>query len=293
MLRTKRRWVVLLALLLVLMVSVIYLSSVNIPVLEPKGIIADKEFRLLVTVVLIMSVVALPVFGLLAYIVWKYNEKNQIRKKYSPDWESNKYIEGTWWAIPTILIVILSIITWNATYALNPYNPIPSKNKTLVVQVVALDWKWLFIYPSLRVASINKLMMPVNTPVHFYLTADAPMNSFWIPQLSGQIYAMPGMQTQLYILANQSGEYNGWSANISGIGFAGMMFKADVVSASQFRAWASTTLLRAPALTIARYNNLIKPSTYVASAFYANPAPNIFNLTIDKYMMPNYHGAVQ
>lgn len=282
-----------LALIVIVVLSAIYLANVNIPILEPKGVIADKEFRLLVTVTVLMSIVALPVFGLLIYIVWKYNEKNHTKKKYSPDWESNKFIEGTWWAIPTILIVILSVITWNATYALNPYNPIASKNSTLNVQVIALDWKWLFIYPALKVATINKLMLPVNTPVHFYLTADAPMNSFWIPQLSGQIYAMPGMQTQLYILANQPGEYNGWSANISGIGFAGMMFKADVVSATQFKDWASRTVSSAPALSLARYNSLIQPSAYVKTRFFSNPATNIFSQTIDKYMVADYHGAVQ
>ncbi len=291
--KSKRRWFVALILLLVVVVSGFYLASVNIPVLEPKGVIADKEFRLLMSVVILMSVVALPVFGLLAYIVWKYSDKNKITKKYSPDWESNKLLEGTWWAIPTVLIVILSVITWNATYALNPYNPIASNNKTLNVEVIALDWKWLFIYPSLNIASVNNLMMPLNTPVHFYLTADAPMNSFWIPQLSGQIYAMPGMQTQLYIMANQVGEYNGWSANISGIGFAGMMFKANVVSSQKFMAWASTTVRHAPALTMTKYNQLIKPSLYVPSHFYSHPAANIFALTIDKYMQPNYHGAVR
>ncbi len=281
-----------LAVLVVLIISGSYLSSVNIPLLQPRGIVADKEFRLLLSVTGIMCIVVIPVFILLGYIVWKYRDTNNSKKKYLPDWDSNRYIEGLWWIIPSIIIFILSIITWNATYALNPFNPLASTEKALNIQVIALDWKWLFIYPSEKVASINKLVIPVNRPVHFYLTSDAPMNSFWIPQLSGQIYSMPGMQTQLYIMANREGHYRGWSANISGIGFASMTFDTAVTSDINFNHWAHQVDKTAPKLTNAAYSVLSRPSSYVAPKYYSHPQPNLFNDTISKYMVPGKQGMV-
>ena len=283
----KKWWIWMIMLIGVVAISLGYLSTVNIPLLQPRGFIADKEFRLLITVTLIMCIVVVPVFILLAYIVWKYRDTNHTQKKYTPDVASNRYLEGLWWMIPTIIIIVLSVITWKATYALNPYNPIASPNQAIPVQVIALDWKWLFIYPTLNVASVNKVVFPVSTPVHFYLTSDAPMNSFWVPQLSGQIYNMPGMQTQLYLMADQKGNYNGWSANISGIGFASMMFTAEATSHHQFVSWVKQIRRTAPHLTQAAYDQLTKPSSYVKPKYFSDPKTNLFNDQIMKYMMPS------
>ncbi len=285
-----KRWLIAGILLLVLIVSGVYLSRVNIPVLEPKGPIADKEFRLLVTITSIMLIVVIPVFVLLFYVVWRYREDNPRRGKYVPEWEHSRLLEGLWWIIPAILITIVSVISWHATYALNPYNPIPSKNKAIDIQVISMDWKWLFIYPRQHIASVNLFEMPVNTPVHFYLTSDAPMNAFWLPQLSGQIFTMAGMQTQLYIMANVKGSYVGRSANISGIGFASMQFTAKAVSNKSFNIWVNNKRNSSPKLTIAAYKALDRPSSYVAPRYYSDPAKGLFIDVIGKYIIPAGQG---
>ncbi len=284
--KPKKWWFWIIVLVAAAVISIGYLSTVNIPILQPKGIIADKEFRLLVAVVLIMCIVVVPVFIMLGYIVWKYRDSNHSPKQYTPDVSGNRKLEGLWWLIPSIIIAVLSVITWNASYALNPYKPIPSRNRTLPVEVIALDWKWLFIYPTKGIASVNDLRIPVNTPVHFYLTSDTVMNSFWIPQLSGQIYDMPGMQTQLFVMADQPGDYKGWSANISGIGFASMMFNVHASSSGQFNLWVNKTKYISPKLNLAAYNRLAKPSMYVKPQYYSSPEPNLFYRTITKYMFP-------
>ena len=177
---------------------------------------------------LLSLVVVIPVFAMTIYIVWRYRESNQ-KAKYSPDWDHNSKVETIWWLIPTLLIVVLSVVTWNSSHSLDPFKPIKSSVKPLRVQVIALQWKWLFIYPEQGVASTNILELPVDRPINFEVTADAPMNSFWIPQLGGQIYAMAGMSTQLHLMASEAGTYAGASANLSGKGFAKMKFDTKAV----------------------------------------------------------------
>lgn len=282
--KAKRGWGLGIVGLVLLIISANYLTKVNIPILQPQGIIADQEFRLILIITGIMMIVAIPVFILLGYIIWRYRDTNLKPAKYTPDWDSNRLIEGLWWLIPSVIVAVLSVITWNASYALNPYKPIASLNKPINVQVIALDWKWLFIYPQQNVASVNQVVFPANTPVHFYLTSDTVMNSFWIPQLSGQIYNMPGMQTQLYIMASHQGSYKGWSANISGIGFASMMFSAQSTSNSNFRAWIKRIQHNSTPLNQVAYNQLARPSSYVAVRYYSQPKYNLFNDIVNKYM---------
>lgn len=282
----KRGWGVGLLLIAVFIVAAKYLSVVSIPVLQPRGPVADKEFRLMITVTLLMLIVVVPIFVLLAYILWRYRENSSLAAKYQPDWDHNRWIEGMWWVIPSALILVLSVITWKATYELNPYKPLASKIPAIPVEVIALDWKWLFIYPKQHVASVNQLVIPVNTPVHFYITSDGPMNSLWIPQLSGQIYAMAGMQTQLYIMASQLGSYRGSSANISGSGFASMVFQTKAITRGGFNNWVKQVQGSAAPLTLSRYNHLEKPSTYQPVSYYSNPANNLFYYTINQFMTP-------
>lgn len=282
----KKGWGVAILILAGLAIPGIYLSGVNIPVLQPKGPIADQEFRLTLIVVGVMLIVVVPVFVLLAYIVWRYRDDAKKHVKYMPDWDHNRIIEGVWWLIPSIIVTVLAVITWNATYALNPYRPIASKHQAVTIEAVSLRWKWLFIYPKQGVASVNQVVFPADTPVHFYLTSDAPMNSFWLPQLSGQIYTMPGMQTQLYLMASGQGIYDGWSANISGIGFASMMFKAVSTTRAGFNTWLSQIKSANPPLTLSRYNQLAKPSSYVPVTYFSNPSQNLFYHIISQYMSP-------
>ncbi len=270
----------------------IYLSHVSIPVLQPKGPVADKEFRLFLLILGLLCAVAIPVFILLAYTVWRYREDNPKRGSYVPEWEHSRWLEGTWWAIPAILIAIVSVITWNATYALNPYKPLDPHRSALTIQVVSMDWKWLFIYPKQHIASVNLVEFPLHEQVHFYLTSDAPMNSFWVPQLSGQIYTMAGMQTQLYMAADVVGNFVGRSANISGVGFASMQFTAKSVSNQEFNSWVNKVRTQSPKLSILAYRQLERPSSYVPPHYYSYPAKNLFGLIIDKYMLPAAHGMV-
>ncbi len=286
MTKIRKKLVLSLFIVIVLIISGDYLSRVSIPVLEPKGVIADQEFRLLIIITLIMLIVVVPVFFLLAFIVWRYRDDNNHRGKYTPDWDHSRLIEGIWWGIPTLLIIVVAIITWKATYALNPYKPIASQNPTITIQVVSMDWKWLFIYPKQHIATINYIEFPVNYPVHFYITSDAPMNSFWLPQLSGQIYAMAGMQTQLYLMANVKGTFIGRSANISGIGFAGMQFSAVAVNANTFKSWVRRTSDSPETLSLSEYKKLQKPSLYVPVRFFSRPVVGLFNAVINQYMTP-------
>jgi cytochrome o ubiquinol oxidase subunit 2 len=216
-------------------VAVIYLGSVNIPVLQPRGIVGQKERDLMYISLLLSLIVVVPVFVMLFIFSWKYREGNLKPKKYQPDWDGSRLYESVWWSIPFALIAVLAVITWSSSHDLDPFKPLSAQAPPLEVQVVALDWKWLFIYPKQSIATVNFVEFPVNTPVDFKITSDAPMNSFWIPQLGSQIYAMPGMSTQLHLMAGKAGSYNGKSANISGKGFAGMTFTAKAASNDDFQ----------------------------------------------------------
>lgn len=264
-----------------------YLSHQNIAVLNPAGIVAEKERNLLFFALGLSAVVVVPVFALTIFIAWRYREGNHsVRKKYSPDFSHSRLFESLWWGIPAIIILILSVVTWESSYALNPYKALADGGPHLAVDVVALDWKWLFIYPQQHIASVNELAMPVNTPVTFQLTSDTVMNSFWVPNLGSQIYAMPGMNTQLNLEANKLGSYPGSSANISGSGFASMRFSAVAMTASQFQAWVAQAKHSPYALTAAAYATLSKHTTVIPIHLYAHVAPNLYNSILDKYMAP-------
>src|SRR5580700_9838221 len=174
-----------------------YLHHTNIPVLEPKGPVGLQERNLLFFGAALSLVVVIPVFTMLFFITWKYREGNT-KAKYSPDFDHSRIAETIWWLIPAVLITILSVVGWNSSHTLDPYRPLSSKTPQMTIQVVALDWKWLFIYPQQHIATVNMVQFPKNTPINFEITSDSVMNSFWIPQLGGQIYSMPGMSTQLH-----------------------------------------------------------------------------------------------
>jgi cytochrome o ubiquinol oxidase subunit 2 len=262
---------------------VYYLHNHNVAVLNPAGQIGRKERNLFFFALALSAVVVIPVFALTIMIAIKYREGNQ-KAKYTPDWDRSKLFESIWWGIPLIIVLVLSVVTWNSSHELDPYRPIASKNTSINVEVVALDWKWLFIYPGSHVASVNQLEMPLNTPVNFYLTSDTVMNSFWIPNLGGQIYAMPGMTTQLHLIGNKLGSYYGSSANISGRGFASMNFHANVVAQADYNAWLQKLNDSNNVLNPSGYSSLAKPSSYNQVEYYANVDDNLFPDIINKYM---------
>jgi len=265
--------------------AVWYLHARNFAVLNPAGMIAAKERNLMIITVLLGVTIGLPVYVMLFGIAWRYREANT-KATYSPELSGNAVAETIWWGVPTIIILILSVITWQTSHSLDPHRAISSSTKPLVIQAIALDWKWLFIYPEQNIASINYVELPVKTPVEFQVTADAPMNSLWIPQLGGQIYAMPGMATQLHLIADRAGDYRGSSANISGAGFSGMHFIAHADSEQVFRHWVNNAKQAPQALTAGAYTHLVVPSQNLPPEQYSPVQPNLFASVVLKYMGP-------
>lgn len=261
-----------------------YLHRHTIPVLQPAGPIAEKERNIIIFCALLSTVVVVPVFTLLIYFAWKYREGNNA--PYSPDLGGNAAAETVWWLIPIAIISVISVVTWRSTYALDPFKPISSPNPTIHVEVVALDWKWLFIYPNQDVASVNEVAVPVNTPVDFELTSDTVMTSFWAPQLGGQMYAMPGMQTQLNLEASKPGNFHGLAANISGSGFAGMDFTVKSMPKSSYNAWIVSAKHTDKQLNDGSYALLARPSSYVLPSYYSSVEPNLYDTIMLKYMTP-------
>jgi cytochrome o ubiquinol oxidase subunit 2 len=228
---------------------------------------------------------------MLFYFAWKYSASNT-QANYMPDWDSNRKLEAIWWSIPLLLIIILAVITWRTSYALDPFRPLESDKKPVRIQVVALEWKWLFIYPELQIATVNYLQFPEGTPVNFEVTADAPMNSFWIPKLGGQIYAMSGMTTKLHLMADNQGIYEGSSANLSGDGFSGMKFVAESTSQAAFDDWVKANR-SAEILDSTKYKELAEPSKDNPVRSFMLADTKIYDNVINKYMVPGEgdHGA--
>jgi len=252
----------------------------NIAILQPKGAVALEERNIILIATGLMLGIVIPVFALTAIIAWRYRATNDTAK-YLPNWEHSATEEFIWWAVPCVVIVILASIAWKSSRELDPFRPLPGNNE--VIEVVALDWKWLFIYPKENIATINYVEIPAGVPIEFRVTSDAPMNSFWIPQLGGQIYAMSGMVTQVHLIADEPGTYAGSSANISGKGFAGMRFAAKAVTPDEFARWASSTEAMPDILDGAAYTELLRPSTYDAVRYYGHVQSGLFSKIFSQY----------
>lgn len=273
----------------VVAIGLLFLYSDGVIVLNPKGLIGEKQKDLLLLATLIMLFIVIPVFILTFFIAWKYRASNK-EAKYNPNWDSSHVAEALWWGVPLIMIIVLSVITWRACHELDPFKPIASSAKPLRVQVVALQWKWLFIYPEQNIASVNYLQFPEQIPIEFEITSDAPMNSFWIPELGGQVYAMSGMKSKLSLIANGVGSYRGFSANISGHGFSGMTFMAHSSSQEDFDQWV-VSVKQSPSLGLEEYKQLAEPSEYNAPATFMVPDGTLFDWIVMKYMMPGMENA--
>ena len=256
-------------------------------VFDPQGPIAGQERDVIVTVASLMLLVAIPLLITLFTFAWKYRAGNPKSKEtYSPERTKGVFRELIWWTIPAVIIVTISIINWRSTHALDPYKPITSANQPITIQVVALQWKWLFIYPAQGIATVNFVEFPAQTPVHFELTADAPMSSFWIPQLGSQIYAMSGMQTQMELMASGTGEYAGRNTEINGVGYSGMTFTAKSVSQEDFNAWVAQVKQSPNPLTMETYNTLAAPSENNPQALYSSFDANLYSTILMKPMAP-------
>ena len=268
-------------------VSSLFLSGCQLELLNPKGMIAQSEARLLIESTLLMLIIVVPVILLTVIIAWRYRESNK-KATFKPNWGHSNTLEVICWTIPCIIIAILATMTWVSTHKLDPYRPIKIHGRqTVIIQAVALDWKWLFIFPQYNIATINYFKIPVNTPVRFEISADAPMNSLEIPQLAGQIYAMAGMRTILHLTADHVGTYKGLSTNYSGDGFAGMRFKIDATSTRRFKDWVAQVQQRAPAFSVRRYTQLVEPSSNIKPQFFSGVSRDFFQKhVIEKYTKP-------
>lgn len=255
----------------------------DIPVLDPKGLIANEQQTLILITVGLGVFVIIPVFVLLFAVAFRYRAANT-KAKYDPELEGSKALEAVWWGIPLVIILILAIITGISTHALDPYKKIESNTEPVKVQVVALQWKWLFIYPDQNLATLNYLNIPEDTPVELSITADAPMNSFWVPALAGQVYAMTGMSTKLSFMADAPGSYRGASANISGEGSADMTFTVRSMKKTDFSNWLYSSSYSPDLLSYDSYEKLARASRGDGEKTYVVVGGDIFNKVIMKYM---------
>jgi cytochrome o ubiquinol oxidase subunit 2 len=260
------------------------LSGCKFALLDPKGEVGVQVKELIITALLLMLIVVIPVILMTIYFAYKYRAGN-VDEEYAPEWSHSTRIEFVVWIIPIIIIAVLATITWRSTHHLEPSNPLVSENKTLTVEVVSLDWKWLFIYPDQDVATINYVAFPKDVPVKFVITSDNIMNSFFIPRLGSQLYAMPGMVTRLHLVANEAGDYRGIAASYSGDGFSHMKFTATAMpDQKSFDAWIEE-LKSSPNVIkdFADYRVLAKPSIDVPVTYYSHVPDDLFHSIVMQY----------
>jgi cytochrome o ubiquinol oxidase subunit 2 len=252
------------------------LSGCTEGVLDPKGPIATAERQILFNSLGIMLAIVIPTILATLGVAYWFRSSNK-RARYLPDFTYSGRIEMLVWSIPIMTVLLVGGVAWVGSHDLDPPKPITSAAKPVKIQVVSLDWKWLFIYPEQGIATVNQLTIPVGTPVSFELTSSGVMNSFWVPQLGGQIYTMAGMTTRLHLQADHLGTYRGASANYSGEGFADMRFDVDAVPAEKFAQWVDAARSAGRVLDRQTYGDLAKPSEAVVPFTYRAVAPDLFN----------------
>jgi cytochrome o ubiquinol oxidase subunit II len=260
------------------------------PILDPKGPIALAERDLLFTAVLLMLVVIIPVFVMTFLFAWRYRSSNR-QASYTPDWSYSPGIDAVIWLVPALIVIALGVLLWSNTHRLDPYKPIdPTAGvASLEVEAVAQDWKWLFIYPQQGIAVVNQLVFPSRTPLSLRITSDTVMNSFFIPALGGQIYAMAGMQTRLHLLADAPGRFVGRNTQYSGAGFSDQHFEAIAASPQDFDAWVAKVKQSPDRLDAAAYRALAAPSKGHPVTYYSAVAPNLFDTIVAKYTHGRTH----
>ena len=259
-------------------------------VMNPAGDIARQQADLITTSTLLMLLIIVPVIVLTLLFAWRYRAANK-SATYEPDCDHSTKLELLIWGAPLLIIVALGALTWISTHKLDPYRmltridaerPLPAGTQPMVVQVVALDWKWLFIYPEQGIATVNELAAPVDRPIRFELTSSTVMNSFFVPALAGQIYAMPGMRSQLHAVINRAGDYEGFSANYSGNGFSGMRFTFKGLTEAGFAQWVQQARASGATLDRAAYLKLEQPSERAPVQRFAEVTPKLFDAAVER-----------
>lgn len=263
-------------------------------VLHPAGDVAAQQRDLLLQSTALMLIVIVPVMALTILFAWRYRRSNKAAR-YEPDWDHSVQLELVIWGVPLLIIICLGALTWVGTHLLDPYRPVgrisaaqpvAPQAAPLVVQAVALDWKWLFLYPQYGIAVVNELAAPVDRPIAFQITASSVMNSFYIPALAGQVYAMPGMETKLHAVINKVGQYEGFSANYSGAGFSGMRFKFHGLAADAFDAWVERNRKAGGTLDRAQYLLLERPSENVPVRVFGKVDETLYDAILNMCVQP-------
>jgi len=266
------------------------LSGCQFTVMNPHGDIARQQADLIVTSTLLMLLIIVPVIAMTLFFAWRYRASNTAAT-YTPDWDHSTRLELLIWGAPLLIIIVLGAITWISTHKLDPYRPldridaartVPEGVKPLVVEVVALDWKWLFVYPEQGIATVNELAAPVDRPIQFKITASSVMNAFYIPELAGMVYAMPGMETKLHAVINKAGVYQGMSANYSGGGFSDMRFKFHGLSEGDFDKWVASNKADGQTLDRAGFLKLEAPSQHEGVRRYASVDADLYGAILNR-----------
>jgi cytochrome o ubiquinol oxidase subunit 2 len=274
--------------------AALMLAGCDTLLLNAPGDVARQQGNLIIVATVLMLLIIVPVIALTLFFAWKYRASNT-KATYKPDWDHSTQLELVIWSAPLLIIIALGSITWITTHTLDPYRkldriaegrPIPEGVEPMVVEVVSLDWKWLFIYPEQGIATINELATPIDRPIHFKLTSSTVMNAFYVPALAGMIYTMPGMQTELNAVISDAGEYHGLSSNYSGAGFSGMRFAYHAYEQADFDAWVAK--VKAAGQTLGRdgYLELEKPSQREPVRHFASVDGELYQAVLNRCVDP-------
>ena len=272
------------------------LSGCNAVVLSPSGDVAQQQRDLILIATALMLLIIIPVMVLTVVFARKYRAGNEATEdEYDPDWDHSTGLELLIWSAPLLIIICLGAVTWTSTHRLDPYRPIerlqPGRDvakdaKPLHIQVVSLDWKWLFIYPEYGIATVNEVAAPVDRPITFHLTSSSVMNAFYVPALAGMIYTMPSMETKLNAVINKPGDYEGMSANFSGDGFSHMRFRFHGLSNEQFGQWIASAKQSGRKLDRADYMKLAQPSEDAPVIRFSGVAPDLYDKVVNNCVAP-------
>jgi len=269
------------------------LAGCNAVLFSPSGELAVRQRDLIIIATLLMLLIIVPVIILTPLFAWRYRE-NANNPHYNPDWDHSTVLELAIWAAPLLIIIALGAVTWVSTHQLDPYRPltfidgkraVTPDTKPLVVEVVAMDWKWLFLYPEQGIATVNEMAAPVDRPIAFKITATSVMNTFFVPSLAGMVYAMPGMETKLHAVINKAGVYDGLSGNYSGEGFSHMRFKFHGLSDADFDKWVQQVKSGGTALSKDAYAKLAEPSERVPVQRYASVEPDLYKQILNRCVL--------
>lgn len=261
----------------------IALTGCDWVLLDSKGMVGIAQRDLILICIGLMLIVVVPAIVLTFVFAWRFRAGNT-KARYTPDWSHSTKVEVVVWGVPLLIIAVLAVIVWKSTHELDPYKPLDVAGEPLHVDVIATDWKWVFVYPDLGIATVNQLNFPANRPLAFNITSNSTMNTFFIPQLGGQIYAMAGMRTQLHLIANEPGQFRGMSGNYSGHGFSNMKFIATASSNEDFDRWVAEVRSAPEALGFEQFKALAAPSKNAPVQHFSSVEPLLFKKVIDQFI---------